>query len=71
MGVNKVFRHQKQITKMRNQFSLINAKLSLFLINEVPCYLDEGTRYRSWLRHYDTRRKVAGLIPDEVIGFFN
>jgi hypothetical protein len=24
-----------------------------------------------WLRHYATRRKVAGLIPDEVIGFFN
>jgi hypothetical protein len=22
-------------------------------------------------RHYATSRKVAGLIPDEVIGFFN
>jgi hypothetical protein len=29
-----------------------------------------GTRYRSWLRHYDTRRKVASSIPDEVIRFF-
>jgi hypothetical protein len=26
---------------------------------------------RSWLRHYATSRKVAGSIPDEVIGFFN
>jgi hypothetical protein len=25
----------------------------------------------SFLRHYATSRKVAGLIPDEVIGFFN
>jgi hypothetical protein len=24
----------------------------------------------SWLRHYITSRKVAGSIPDEVIGFF-
>jgi hypothetical protein len=23
------------------------------------------------LRHYATSRKVAGLIPDEVTGFFN
>jgi hypothetical protein len=31
---------------------------------------DRGTRYRSWLRHYATSRKVAGSIPDEVIRFF-
>jgi hypothetical protein len=30
-----------------------------------------ATRKRSWLRHYATRRKVAGSIPDEFIGFFN
>jgi hypothetical protein len=30
-----------------------------------------GTRQRSWLRHYATSRKVAGSIPDEVIGFLN
>jgi hypothetical protein len=30
-----------------------------------------GTRWRSWLRHYATNRKVAGSIPDEVTGFFN
>jgi hypothetical protein len=27
--------------------------------------------YCSWLSHYATSRKVAGSIPDEVIGFFN
>jgi hypothetical protein len=26
---------------------------------------------RGWLRHCATSRKVAGSIPDEVIGFFN
>jgi hypothetical protein len=30
-----------------------------------------GMRYRSWLRHYATSRKVAGSILDEVIGIFN
>ena len=29
-----------------------------------------GTRWRSWLRHCATNRKVAGSIPDGVIGFF-
>jgi hypothetical protein len=33
--------------------------------------LQEIKLVRSWLRHYATSRKVAGLIPDEVIGFFN
>ena len=29
-----------------------------------------GTRWRSWLRHCATSRKVAGSIPDGVIGIF-
>jgi hypothetical protein len=29
------------------------------------------TRYRSWLRHYATSRKVAGSSSDEVIGLFS
>jgi hypothetical protein len=29
------------------------------------------TRWRSWLRHYDTSWNVAGSIPDEVFGFFS
>jgi hypothetical protein len=34
-------------------------------------YIFGGTRWRSWLRHYATSRKVAGSIPDEAIGFLN
>ena len=30
-----------------------------------------GTRWRSWLRHCATSRKVAGSIPDGVNGFFH
>ena len=29
------------------------------------------TRWRSWLRHWATNRKVAGSIPDGVIGIFH
>ena len=29
-----------------------------------------GTRWRSWLRHCATSRKVAGSIPDDVTGIF-
>jgi hypothetical protein len=29
-----------------------------------------GTRWRSWLRHCATSRKVASSIPDGVIGMF-
>jgi len=30
-----------------------------------------GTRWRSWLRHCAASRKVAGSIPDAVIGIFH
>ena len=32
---------------------------------------DWGTRWCSWLRHYATSRKVAGSIPDGIIGIFH
>ena len=32
--------------------------------------LHRGTWWRSWLRHCATSRKVAGSIPDVVIGIF-
>jgi len=31
----------------------------------------KGTRWRNWLRHCATSRKVAGSIPDGVIGIFH
>jgi hypothetical protein len=30
-----------------------------------------GARWRSWLRHCATSRKVVGLIPDGVTGIFS
>jgi hypothetical protein len=40
---------------------------------ELLIYRDpvNGTRQRSWLRHYATSPNVIGSIPDELIGFFN
>jgi len=32
---------------------------------------NKGTRWRSLLRHCTTSRKVAGSIPDGVIGIFH
>jgi hypothetical protein len=34
-------------------------------------YVLRGTRWRSWLRHCATNRKVAGSIPDDVTGIFH
>jgi len=34
-------------------------------------YTKGGTRWRSWLRHCATSRKVAGSIPDGVVRFFH
>jgi hypothetical protein len=31
--------------------------------------LSGGTRWRSWLRHCATNRKVVGSIPDDVTSF--
>jgi len=39
------------------------------LARDSPCIL--GTRWRSWLRHCATSRKVAVSIPDCVIGIFH
>jgi hypothetical protein len=39
--------------------------------NTLSKYLLQDTRLRSWLWHYATSRKVAGSIPNEVIGLFN
>jgi hypothetical protein len=41
--------------------------MTLFLFE----FAEGDTRWRGWLRHYATSRKVAGSIPDEVIIFFD
>ena len=42
--------------------------ISLF---NVRTAVNRGTRWRSWLSHCATSRKVAGSIPDGVIGIFH
>jgi hypothetical protein len=41
---------------------------SLYIL---PSTLFWGTRWRSWLRHCATNRKVAGSFPDGVIEIFH
>jgi hypothetical protein len=58
---------------LRSRQSLNYSRISEISFNNSCFYelYEEGKRLRSWLRHYATRRKVAGSIPDEVIGLFN
>jgi hypothetical protein len=44
-------------------------RLLIQYICNYPSYLD--TRWRSWLRHCTTSRKVAGSVPDGVMGIFH
>ena len=63
---------------------LLSVELSLlfFFLCQLPAlcsyqneiwsvHLHGGTRWRSWLRHCATSWKVAGSIPDGVIGIFS
>jgi len=48
----------------------VNRPQSVPVIFEPRCNLGGGgwgTRWRSWLRHYATSRRVTGSIPDGVI----
>ena len=40
-------------------------------INEPIPLSEKGTRWRSWLRHCATSRKVAGSIAGGVVGIFH
>jgi len=42
-----------------------------YIINQGTTSTRWDTRWRSWLRHCDKVRKVAGSIPDYVIGIFH
>ena len=42
-----------------------------FVWNFQGHYLIHSTRWRSWLRYCATSRKVAGSIPDGIIGIFH
>ena len=59
------FGNTRRWLKSRKQVTLILNELERFYTSK--CW---GTRWRSWLRHCATSRKVAGSIPDGVIGIF-
>jgi hypothetical protein len=43
----------------------------IYWIIMVDTLLEGGTRWRSWLRHCATSRKIAGSVPDCVTGIFH
>jgi hypothetical protein len=52
-------------------FSKSTAIISLHIINRRAFVMERGTRWRSWLKHYATSRKVASSIPDSVTEIFH
>ena len=44
---------------------------SIVLLSDIFCLVFPFCMWGSWLRHCATSRKVAGLIPDGVIGIFH
>ena len=55
--------------KMRTRHKCLTAR-SDKLFSECT-RMSWGTRWRRWLRHCSTSRKVAGSIPDGVRGIFH
>ena len=47
----------------------VNMYKYICILQKIYLYFTD-TQWRSWLRHCDTSRKVAGSIPDGVNGFF-
>ena len=64
------------VTEMFCLVSILQVMTQSFKCNAFVSYLRTvlgvlwGTRWRTWLRHRATTRKVAGSIPDVVIGIF-
>ena len=61
--------HEPSSFNLNRQYclSLLTSLTSEFL----SLHQGRGTRWRSWLKHYATSRKVAGSIPDGVIVMFH
>jgi hypothetical protein len=72
-GQAKMFLHREARRSCKVETNLVDDLYQCIMsirINSVYNKMS-GTRWRSWLRHYATSRKVAGSNPDEVIGFVN
>ena len=57
------------VEKIDREISVQYTYNSFFFIKVTS--LRRDTRWRSWLRHCATSRKVAGSNPDGVIGIFH
>jgi hypothetical protein len=51
-------------------YNVIQADITNYELDRVHLVTGD-TRWRSWLRHCTTSRKVAGLILDGVTGIFH
>ena len=51
-------------------YARVSCRPVTVLFGPLSCYL-RGTRWRSWLRHCATSRKLAGSTPDGVTGIFH
>ena len=73
-GVRQIHSHSR-VSKIRTRYKILvivtSCKYTLTFRIAYGTALGRGTRWRSWLRHYATSRKVAGSIPDFVIGIFH
>ena len=81
MGFNSGFKGLR--VSFHRHIKQISGSPFLHVSHNVRCFLETtifysteltqlwGKRWRSWLRHYATKRKVAGSIPDGVIGIFH
>jgi len=57
---------------VRSLYTTVARGLTKYKLHLVAVqFVSGGTRWRSWLRHCATIRKVAGSIPDGVIGIFH
>ena len=65
-----VFRQGIKIRMTQNLSCNLSPKRKEVKFKEIQTILG-GTRWRIWLRHYATSRKVAGSIPDGDIGIFH
>jgi hypothetical protein len=58
---------KKTWTRERERRDRVYSPINIYINIKVM----RGTRWRSWLRHCATSRKVAGLIPDGVTWIFH
>jgi hypothetical protein len=54
-----------------NIMKLFNEERNAQVFNLFIYLLLPGHAVAQWLRHCATNRKVAGSIPDDVVGFFH